>query len=86
MLLEEAGDSTTLTGLWRWIYIVTAITALYLNVFVGVVQAFQKLPPLHALAPKQTEPPFVSAQLSIMLAFIILGYFAVKRFGLKKKG
>src|SRR5687768_4221604 len=33
-----------LSGPWRWVYVITAVLALYLNVFVGVVQAFQKLP------------------------------------------
>ena len=32
-----------LDGPWRWIYVVGAVLALYLNVFVAVVQAFQKL-------------------------------------------
>ena len=48
-----------LAGSWRWIYVAGAVVALYLNVFVGVVQAFQKVPPLSALAPTQSEPPFV---------------------------
>src|SRR3974390_1884299 len=47
-----------LGGAWRWVYVVTAMMALYLNCFVGVVQAFAKLPLLHALAPTQSEPPF----------------------------
>jgi hypothetical protein len=50
-----------LAGPGRWIYIVGAVLALYLNVFVGVVQAFQKLPPLAALAPTQSELPFLIA-------------------------
>jgi len=54
--------------------------ALYLNVFVGVVQAFQKLPFLQPLAPTQSEPPFVVAQLVVLVAFIALGALAVLRF------
>jgi hypothetical protein len=69
-----------LAGPWRWIYIVGAVLALYLNVFVAVVQAFQKLPPLAALAPTQSEPPFLIAQLVAMAIFIVLGVVAVKRF------
>jgi hypothetical protein len=69
-----------LAGPWRWIYIVTAATALYLNVFVGVVQAFQKLPFLQPLAPTQSELPFVVAQLIVLVAFIAVGVFAVVRF------
>src|SRR5436189_119849 len=40
-----------LSGAWRWIYVLTAMIALYLNVFVLVIQSFLKLGPLHALAP-----------------------------------
>jgi hypothetical protein len=69
-----------LTGAWRWIYIVGAVVALYLNVFVGVVQAFQKLPALAALAPTQSEPPFLVAQLVVLAAFVLLRITAVKRF------
>jgi hypothetical protein len=69
-----------LAGAWRWIYIVSALAALYLNVFVGVVQAFQKLPFLQPLAPTQSEPPFLVVQLAVLAVFIILGFVAVVRF------
>jgi hypothetical protein len=69
-----------LSGAWRSIYIVTAVLALYLNVFVGVVQAFQKLPFLQALAPTQSEPPFAVAHLAVLAIFALLGYLAVRRF------
>jgi hypothetical protein len=69
-----------LAGVWRWLYVVTATTALYLNVFVGVVQAFRKLPFLTPLAPTQSEPPFVVAQVIVLVAFIVLGAIAVVRF------
>lgn len=69
-----------LSGAWRWVYAVTAMIALYLNSFVGVVQAFQKLPPLQPLAPTQSEPPFQIAQLVLLLVFIILGFLAVRKF------
>jgi len=69
-----------LTGRWRWIYVVTAIVALYLNVFVLVVQAFLKVEPLKALAPTQAEPPFAIAQGVVLLSYIALGYLAVKKF------
>jgi hypothetical protein len=74
-----------LAGPWRWVYIVAAATALYLNVFVGVVQAFQKLPFLQVLAPTQSEPPFVVAQLVVLVAFVTLGALAVVRFHPKTK-
>lgn len=69
-----------LAGVWRSIYIVTATMALYLNVFVGVVQAFQKLPFLQPLAPTQAEAPFVIAQVAVLALFAVLGFLAVKRF------
>ena len=55
-------------------------SALYLNVFVGVVQTFQKVAYFHALAPTQTEPPFAVAQGIVLIAFIALGIAAVKKF------
>jgi hypothetical protein len=69
-----------LAGAWRPVYVVCAAVALYLNVFVGVVQAFQKVPALTALAPKQTEPPFVVTQLVVLVLFIVLTIAAAKRF------
>jgi hypothetical protein len=69
-----------LVGAWRWIYVVTAVAALYLNVFVGIVQAFQKLPFLQGLAPTQAEPPFQVTQLLVLTLFILLGIVAVVRF------
>src|SRR3989442_3206148 len=69
-----------LRGAWRSIYVVGAALALYLNVFVGVVQAFLKVSALHALAPQQTEPPFLLAQLVVLALFIVLTVLATKRF------
>jgi hypothetical protein len=69
-----------MAGAWRWIYVVTSVLALYLNVFVLVVQSFMKVPALHALAPTQKEPPFAVAQIAVMVVFIVFGVFAVKKF------
>ncbi len=69
-----------LAGAWRWIYVVGAAVALYLNVFVLVVQLFEKVPALKALAPTQKEPPFLVAQLVVMTAFVVLTILGVKRF------
>jgi hypothetical protein len=69
-----------LSGGWRSVYVITATVALYLNVFVGVVQAFQKFGVLHALAPTQAEAPFVVAQLAVLALFAVLGYLAIKRY------
>jgi hypothetical protein len=72
--------SFRMVGKWRWIYVVTAIIAEYLNVFVLVVQSFEKVPALHAMAPTGSEPPFLIAQLVVMAIFIVLTIFAVKKF------
>jgi hypothetical protein len=69
-----------MAGSWRWIYVVTAIIAQYLNVFVLVVQSFEKVPALHAMAPTGSEPPFLVAQLVVMALFIVLTIFAVRKF------
>lgn len=69
-----------LTGAWRWIYVITAMVALYLNVFVLIVQSFQKIPLLKALAPTQSEPPFLSSQLFTLLLFVVLSIVAALRF------
>jgi hypothetical protein len=69
-----------LTGAWRWIYVVSAVAALYLNVLVLIVQAFLKVPPLHALAPKGSEPPFMAAEALALIVFALLGLLALRRF------
>ena len=69
-----------LAGAWRWIYVVTAMAALYLDFFVGVIQAFEKVPALHTLAPTQSEPPFLIAQIAVLAFFVVLGFLAVRRF------
>jgi hypothetical protein len=68
-----------LGGVWRWTYVVTAMAALYLSCFVGVVQAFSKLQFLHALAPTQSEPPFLVAQLVVLAVFITLGFVSIRK-------
>jgi hypothetical protein len=69
-----------LVGSWRWIYVTAAATALYFNVLVLIVQSFQKVPALHALAPTQSEPPFLIAQGSALVVFLVVGFFAASRF------
>jgi hypothetical protein len=75
-----------LTGAWRWIYAVNVVISLYLNVFVLVAQLFEKVPALKALAPTQSEPPFLITQLVVMALFIVIGIFAVKRFHVGQLG
>ena len=69
-----------LKGVWRPLYVVCAIMALYFNAFVGVVQSFQKISFLTPLAPTGSEPPFLVAQIVVLAAFVVLGWLAFKRF------
>ena len=70
-----------LAGKWRWIYVVTALVCQYLNVVVLIVQSFQKIPALNALAPTQTnEPAFAATQGFMLMLFLVLGFLSVKRF------
>ena len=67
-------------GAWRSVYVIDAVIALYLNFFVLIAQLFAKVPALKALAPTQTEAPFKLAQLTALVAFLVLGIFATRRF------
>ncbi len=67
-------------GRLRRTYVVAAVLMLYFNVFVLIVQLFEKVPSLKALAPTQTEAPFKVAQLVVLVAFIGMGIVAVRRF------
>jgi hypothetical protein len=69
-----------LAGAWRWIYVVTAMAALYLNCFVLVFQGFLKVQAFHDLAPTQSEPPFLAAQGTVLVIFVILGFLAARKF------
>jgi hypothetical protein len=69
-----------LAGGWRLTYVIGAVLAQYLNVFVLVVQMFQKIPALKARAPTQKEPPFLFTQLVVLIAFVILGISTAIKF------
>jgi len=69
-----------LAGSWRSVYVVSAVVALYFNVFVLVVQSFLKIPLLHKLAPQGSEPPFAIAQGIVLLVFVVGGFLSVRRF------
>jgi hypothetical protein len=68
-----------LAGRWRAAYVISAVAALYFNVFVLVVQLFRRVPALNALAPTQSEPPFAVAQLVVLVLFLGLGFATVRR-------
>ena len=65
---------------WRKTYVITSCVALYFNVFVLIVQLFEKVPALRALAPTKSEPPFAIAQGVCLVVFIVLTIFSVKKF------
>jgi hypothetical protein len=69
-----------LVGAWRWIYVITALVSLYLNVFVLVAQSFMKVSALNALAPTQSEPPFAITQAVVLVIFILIALIAVVKF------
>jgi hypothetical protein len=69
-----------LSGPWCWIYVIGAVICLYFNLFVAVVQAFEKIPALHALAPTQTESPFKLTQLIVLVVSALLAIVATIRF------
>ena len=69
-----------LAGAWRWIYVITAVVSLYLNVFILVVQSFMKVSDLNVLAPMQTEPPFAVTQAAVLAIFILITLIAVIKF------
>jgi hypothetical protein len=71
-----------LSGAWRGIYVVTALLSLYLNVFVGVIQSFLKIPALTAVAPGNppSGPVFGVVQGVVLVFFILMIIGAVRRF------
>lgn len=74
--------SQNLRGMWRWVYVVTALVSLYLNCFVLVIQTFLKVPPLHAIAPgaPPSGPVFGAVQLIVLAFFVLMTFRAIKRF------
>jgi len=69
-----------LEGVWRPVYVLTAVASLYLNVFVLVAQSFMKVAALNVLAPTQSEPPFAITQVVVLAIFVVLALIAVAKF------
>jgi hypothetical protein len=69
-----------LAGLWRWVYVIGTVICLYFNLFVLIVQLFEKVPALHAMAPTQTEPPFKLTQFVVFQVSALLAIIAAIRF------
>jgi hypothetical protein len=72
--------SRNLAGSWRRGYVITAALSVYFNVFVLIVQLFEKVPALKAAAPTQSEPPFNINQLTTLPVFVLLGYLGARNF------
>jgi hypothetical protein len=68
-----------MAGFWRPVFIVGALALFYFNCLVFVVQSFQKIPPLNALAPTGGEPIVGIVQAVVFLAFLIVGYLSLRR-------
>jgi hypothetical protein len=68
-----------LTGRWRAIYLASALFALYLNLFVLIVQSFQKIGALNRFAPTGTEPPFLGTQMAMLVLFLYAGWRGMRR-------
>jgi hypothetical protein len=75
-----------LEGGWRATYVITAVAALYFNVFVLVAQLFAKTPALAQLAPTQQEPPFAVTQALVLGLFVWLGWAALRGFRMTRPG
>jgi uncharacterized membrane protein SirB2 len=66
------------SGAGRWLYVITAILAQYFNFAVLIIQSFQKVGLLKELAPTQSEPPFLVAQVIALVLFVVLGVFSLR--------
>jgi hypothetical protein len=66
------------SGAGRWLYVITAVIAQYFNFAVLIIQSFQKVAPLKELAPTQSEPPFLIAQVIALVLFVLLGIFSLR--------
>jgi hypothetical protein len=82
LLVILARNTFQLAGAWRWVYAVGLVITVYLDAFVAIVQAFLKIPALHALAPAGSEPPFAIAQGVLLVIFVVLAIIAARKFHL----
>lgn len=73
-----AAQRSDRSALARHVYAAGLVASLYLLVFVGIVQAFQKVGVLNRFAPTGTELPFAATQLVTLLLFIGLGIVAAR--------
>ncbi|WP_349956366.1 hypothetical protein [Rhizobium sp. ZPR3] len=69
-----------LAGIWRSVFVVGALVLLFFNCLVLIIQSFQKIQALNALAPTGNEPPILAAQVALLVACLLVGYFSIRRF------
>src|SRR5258707_441437 len=60
-------------GIWRRTYAISAVMALYFNVFVLAVQLFRRVRAPSVMAPTQSESPFQIAQIAVLRLFAAIG-------------
>jgi hypothetical protein len=70
----------SMAGIWRQVFVIGSIVLLYFNCLVLIVQSFQKVPALNALAPTGGEPAVVTSQVVLLIAAVIVGFLSVRRF------
>ncbi len=68
-----------LGGWSRPIYLLTALLAQWLNMVVLVVQSYQKVPALHALAPTGGEPVVLGTQALVAVVIAAFAWFTLRR-------
>ena len=69
-----------LAGIWRSVFVVGALVLLFFICLVLIIQSFQKIPALNVLAPNGNEPPIMAAQVVLLVACVLVGYFSIRRF------
>ncbi|NLS14970.1 hypothetical protein HGP16_00170 [Rhizobium sp. P40RR-XXII] len=69
-----------LSGIWRPVFVIGALVLLFFNCLVLIVQSFQKISVLNALAPNGNEPPILAAQVALLVVIVFVGFFSLRRF------
>jgi hypothetical protein len=69
-----------LAGIWRPTYVAGVTLLMFFNALVLIIQSFQKIGPLHALAPLGKEPTILACQVILLLGCVAAGILAMLRF------
>lgn len=65
---------------WPATYAVGAVASLFLLIFVAIAQVFAKVPSLRAVAPTQSEPPFLITESITLAIFVVIGVLAARNY------